>query len=101
MTAFSWDDETEFFDADWAETIQIAGTNYSAIRYDRSYSRSVSESGLDSSVKMSYMLKASDFSTIPYRGQQVVISSVTYRVQTAKLDSTGKTITIDLTENYG
>ena len=100
MTAFDWDSTTDFFTSDWTETIQISGTNYTAIRYDRKYSRHVVEAGLSNEIRMSYMLRTADFVTLPYRGNPVVISSVTYRIQSVTVDSTNKTFTIDLTENY-
>lgn len=98
----NWDDPDEFFDDDWTVDITIADRSYKAIPFDKSFSKSVINAGLSDGVSMSYMLKTSDFITLPTVGALVTINETEYRIQSpVKIDSTSKTFTIDLSEKYG
>ena len=102
MAAFDWDDTSEFFTDEWQVSITIASVVYNAIPFDKTYGKNVVNAGLSTDVVMSYMLKFADFVTLPVTDSIVTVSGTEYRIKNAvRVDSTGKTFTIDLVDKYG
>ena len=101
MTAFAWDDASEFFDADWQVSVTISGTAYNAIPYSKENMRGVINAGLSDEIKMSFMFKVSDFTSLPLPDTLLTYATVEYRIKRVRPDSTNKTFTVDVTEKYG
>lgn len=101
MSAFNWDDQSEFFDSNWT-TAAIYNTNtYYGIIYNKQLSNSIVNAGLSSDVMFSMMFQVSDFVTIPSVDELLTVNSEELRIKTVRKDSTNKTFILDLVEKYG
>ena len=99
---FDWDDTSEFFNDEWQVPVTISAVVYNAIPYNKTYGKSIVNAGLSTDIVMSYMFKVEDFTTLPTTDSLVTISGTEYRIKNpVRLDSTGKTFTIDLVDKYG
>ena len=102
MTAFEWDDTSEFFTDEWQVSVTISSVVYNAIPYNKTYGKSIVNAGLSTDIVMSYMFKVADFTTLPTTDSLVTIAGTEYRIKNpVRVDSTGKTFTIDLVDKYG
>lgn len=101
MSAFDWDDASEFFTDDWTEQVTYNLSSYDGIRYTKTLSSNTEQAGLSNDIQFSMMFLTSDFSSLPVTGDLMTIDSTEMRITDVRLDSTKKTFTCDFVEKYG
>lgn len=80
--------------------VEIAGTEYTAIKTNLKKSIKYSEFGASNGYEFSIMLNYSDFVTVPVVDSLLTINTVEYRIIGIEQDSVDCTIQLDLGSKY-
>ena len=101
MSAFDWDDVSEFFIAEFIETGTYSGTDYSMIREAKTTEEMIADAGARDAVSFKIRTLASDFTPAEDADITFPKSGTTYRIKNVMLDSTGKTYILTLKQKPG
>ena len=93
---FDWDDITEFFDADFAESCEIDGETYDCVRYKSDRVDETAPEGMTPGISFRLMLKTADFATPPANNAKLAFDGQKYLIAAVEKDSTAKAYILTL-----